>query len=83
MLPDVEASLINRDDLQPNTLVFEAISAPKETRLLREAKERGCRVVPGLKMWEGQAIHQQLRWCERDLPAELVRVAIHHTMNLR
>lgn len=83
MLPDVEASLINRDDLQPNTLVFEAISAPKETRLLREAKERGCRVVPGLKMWEGQAIHQQLRWCERDLPAELVRDAIHHTMNLR
>ncbi|KAH9329304.1 hypothetical protein KI387_001412 [Taxus chinensis] len=44
--------------LEPYSLVFDAVYTPRETRLLREAKEAGKIVVSGLEMFIRQAIGQ-------------------------
>lgn len=44
--------------LRPGLVVFDAVPMPVETRLLREARERGCRTVPGVRMQLHQAAAQ-------------------------
>ena len=39
-------------------MVFDAVPAPIETRLLREAKAMGCRTIPGVRMQLHQAASQ-------------------------
>ncbi len=49
------ASLVSKEILAPELIVMDIISHPKDTRLLREAKEQGCQIVYGDRMlfWQG------------------------------
>ena len=40
------------------SLVFDAVYTPRETRLLKEAKEAGATVVSGIEMFIRQAMNQ-------------------------
>lgn len=57
-----EETLITPQDLSKETLVFDAIAIPTETRLIRDAMFRGCEVVTGDKMWLEQARRQFSAW---------------------
>ncbi len=73
MHPDVQASLVDPAWLQQRTTVFDAVYNPRETRLLRDARAAGCRVVSGLEMFLGQAMVQFELWTGRTAPADVMR----------
>jgi 3-dehydroquinate dehydratase/shikimate dehydrogenase len=75
MYPDVDATPVPRGILKPQHIVFDAVYNPLETRLLREAREAGCTVVPGLDWFIGQAAAQFLLWTGRPAPHETMRRA--------
>jgi len=58
MPPETDQSIIPKDLLHKRLTVFDIISNPKETRLLIEARERGCAIVYGYKMLLYQAEKQ-------------------------
>lgn len=55
MVPDVDKSLVESVWLSAETIVMDIVSAPRETKLLKEAKAQGCTVVYGDRMlfWQG------------------------------
>jgi shikimate dehydrogenase len=55
---DTDAMPIPPEALHPETVVFDAVPMPIETRLLREAAARGCRTLPGVRMQLHQAARQ-------------------------
>lgn len=59
MKPLEEQSLIeDRSVFRPELVVADAVYNPRETKLLREAKENGCRIVLGgigMLLWQGEA----------------------------
>jgi shikimate dehydrogenase len=55
---DPEATLLPVAALRPGTVVFDAVTMPSETRLLREAKAKGCRTISGVRMQLHQAACQ-------------------------
>ena len=58
MWPKTNESLIPQDLLHNKLTVFDIVYHPKETKLLSEARERGCAVVYGYKMFLYQAATQ-------------------------
>ncbi len=83
MAPAVDDTLVHADWILPNAIVFDVISKPRETRLLREAKAKGCTIVSGAEMFIYQAVRQIDIWfglhsATSDRPdlAELYRSAV-------
>ena len=55
LFPDVDARIaLNTDTLTSNMVVADVIPNPPKTRLVREATEKGCRVIDGLGMLVAQ-----------------------------
>ena len=73
MHPDVDASPIAAEDLRENAVVFDTIYNPLETKLLKDAKARGCRTLDGLSMFVGQGAAQFRLWTGRDAPVDIMR----------
>jgi shikimate dehydrogenase len=65
MHPDAEATPVPAERLRPGVVVFDTVYRPLETRLLREARARGCRTVDGLGMLVHQAVEQIRLWSGR------------------
>jgi 3-dehydroquinate dehydratase / shikimate dehydrogenase len=53
---------IHSDYLLPNTFVMDITTMPMNTLLLRHAKEKGCKVIYGHKMFVEQALGQFQFW---------------------
>ena len=62
MSPKVDELSLDPARLHPDTIVFDTVYTPAETRLLREAKSHGCRIVSGLQMFRAQAAEQIRLW---------------------
>jgi shikimate dehydrogenase len=58
MWPKTNQSLIPKSLLHNRLVVFDTVYNPKETKLLSEARERGCAIVYGYKMFLYQAALQ-------------------------
>ncbi len=69
MLPATEESPVPVTCLGPETLVFDTVYNPRQTRLLRDALARGCATIAGDAMFIGQAAAQFELWHQR--PASL------------
>jgi shikimate 5-dehydrogenase len=54
-------------------VVFDTVYNPIETRLLREAKQVGCRTADGVSMFVNQAAAQFERWIGRPAPIDILR----------
>lgn len=76
MWPDTAASPMPADALTARMAVFETIYNPPQTRLLRDAAERGCAVIDGLFMFLHQARAQSRLWTGRTAPPEVFRAAV-------
>jgi shikimate dehydrogenase len=72
MAPNVEETIVPKEFLHPRLIVFDIVYNPRETRLLREAKERGCTIVYGYKMLLYQAAEQFKLFTGRPAPLELM-----------
>lgn len=58
MWPDVDATPVPAELLHSGLTVFDAVYNPRETRLLRDAAEKGCNIIYGCKMLLYQAAIQ-------------------------
>jgi 3-dehydroquinate dehydratase/shikimate dehydrogenase len=57
------------------SVVFDMVYDPLETRLLREAQQRGCVIVDGLEMLLAQAALQFEGWTGRPAPMDAMKAA--------
>jgi shikimate dehydrogenase len=73
MKPDSERSLVPRDRLRSDMVVFDAVYNPRRTRLLRDAAAARCRVIEGTEMFLGQAALQFECWTGQPAPKEIMR----------
>ncbi len=73
MHPKVDASLIPPELFCPQQVVFDIVYTPLQTKLLSDAKSRGCRIVPGVEMFLNQAVLQFERFTGVAAPVEVMR----------
>lgn len=73
MHPKEDATLIPAELFRPGQVVFDVVYNPLETRLLKEAKARGCRTVSGVEMFINQAVLQFEQFTGVDAPVEVMR----------
>jgi len=79
MHPKEDASLVPPSLFRPGQVVFDVVYTPLETRLLRDAKSRGLKVVPGVEMFVNQAVLQFERFTGAAAPVEVMRrVVMEH-----
>ncbi|MEE9294518.1 MAG: hypothetical protein V3W34_06120, partial [Phycisphaerae bacterium] len=72
MWPDADASAMPAEALRPDTVVFDTVYRPQETRLLVDAAACGCTAVGGLGMFVRQAARQFEYWTQQ--PADYARI---------
>jgi shikimate dehydrogenase len=75
MHPRSDETPVPAGRLLPGATVFDTVYRPLETRLLREARERGCRTQDGLEMLVQQAALQIRIWSGRDADPRVLRGA--------
>ena len=74
MVPDVTGTVIPDKALfHPELTVADVVYEPRETRLLREAREAGCPTFNGMYMLLHQGVKAFHIWTGLDMPVELVR----------
>ncbi|MBN2202262.1 shikimate dehydrogenase [bacterium] len=77
MWPAVDAlPLPDSGWLSPSGRVFDMVPNPVETRLIREARKRGCRTVPGIVMLVAQALAADTAWLRRPMPDGLLETCL-------
>lgn len=77
LYPDVDAQLaINMESLSADMVVADVIPNPPRTHLVREATERGCRVIDGLGMLVNQGVIGVKYWTGIDVDAKVMRQAL-------
>jgi shikimate 5-dehydrogenase len=75
MQPDVQTTPVAAEQLRAGALIFDTVYRPLETRLLREARTRGCETVDGLHMLVHQAVEQIRLWSGSTPSAKTLRQA--------
>jgi shikimate dehydrogenase len=76
-LGDAEAKLdLDVNSLHEGTVVADLIVNPPQTRLLRDAAQRGCTSLHGLDVLVNQAVAAFQRWTGVDPDAEVMREAV-------
>ena len=70
-----DASPVVASTLRPNTVVFDAVYEPADTRLLRDARARGARTVGGKWMLVEQALEQIRIWTGETPPQQVLAEA--------
>ena len=76
MSPKVDASPVPAGVLRKGMLVFDAVYNPLDTKLLREARERGCLCVSGIEMFVLQAAEQFRLFTGEAAPVNVMRDAV-------
>ncbi len=76
MWPNVDETPLPAKALRPGLVVLDTVYHPAETRLAREAAERGGRVVSGVEMFLGQAAAQFELWHRGSAPLDAMRAAL-------
>lgn len=73
MHPKVNETPVPKELLRQDLIVMDIVYNPRETRLLREAREIGAQTVPGLEMFLNQAVLQFEKWTGQPAPVEVMR----------
>lgn len=77
LYPDVDARLaLDVDTLTAGMVVADVIPNPPQTRLVREARERGCKVIDGLGMLVNQGVIGIKYWTGIDPDPKVMRAAL-------
>lgn len=82
LFPDVDARVpLDVSTLTPDMVVADVIPNPPETRLLREARSRGCTVLDGLGMLVNQGVIGFKAWTGIDPDPAVMRKALEDVFN--
>lgn len=74
MAPKTDATIISDTTMfRPDLFVFDVIYNPQETRLLREAKEAGCKTGNGMYMLLYQGAASFELWTGQGMPVEIIK----------
>lgn len=73
MHPNVDETPYERACMRQGMIVFDTVYNPEQTLLVKEARERGCRVVTGVDMFVRQAAMQSRHFTGREPPVPLMR----------
>ncbi len=78
MHPNVEESPLGSQPapFSPETLVFDAVYNPMETRFLRQARTAGAKTISGVEMFVRQAAGQFELWTGMAAPVEVMREVV-------
>ena len=77
MHPATEAlPVVPLEAFHPNLLVYDLVYNPVETRLLQEARRRGCRTLTGVKMLVYQGAAAFERWTGIWPPTDVMEAAV-------
>jgi shikimate dehydrogenase len=76
MHPKVDASLVPPALFHPGQVIFDIVYTPLETKLLREARAHGARVIPGVEMFVNQAALQFRHFTGLDAPVDVMRQVV-------
>lgn len=76
MSPESEQSLVPKELLRKGLVVFDVVYNPLMTRLLRDAKEAGCRVITGETMLVNQGARAFEMWTGKKPNTAIMRDAV-------
>jgi len=83
MAPEASVSPVPAEILPGVDVVMDLVYRPRETRLLREAREAGCRVVDGLSMLLHQGVAQFELWTGREPPLKTMSGALEEALKVK
>ncbi|MDD3066380.1 MAG: shikimate dehydrogenase [Candidatus Gracilibacteria bacterium] len=61
-------------------LVFDLVYNPRETKLLRQAREAGCKTLSGIEMLLYQGVKQFEIWSGKEAPIEVMEAALEKAL---
>lgn len=73
MAPDTDKSPLPKKYITKSQIIFDAIYSPYETRLLKDAKEKGAKIIHGTEMLLHQGTAQFELYTGRKAPVEVMR----------
>ncbi len=76
MLPDIDESPLDKSLLDGGLTVCDIVYNPMETKLLKDAKEKGCKVVAGLPMLVYQGAEAFEIWTDMKAPVDIMFKAV-------
>jgi shikimate dehydrogenase len=76
MHPKENASLVPPSLFQPHQAVFDIVYNPLETKLLKDAKEKGLKTVSGVDMFIHQAVLQFEKFTNKKAPVHIMRQVV-------
>jgi 3-dehydroquinate dehydratase/shikimate dehydrogenase len=79
MYPDTDESPVPAGFLT-GQWVYDLVYNPAQTRLLKEAAQRGCGTIAGSEMFLGQAWKQQCLWCGAPPPENVMESALKEAL---
>jgi shikimate dehydrogenase len=83
MTPNVDATPLAKSFLKNVSAVMDIVYSPMETRLLREAKQVGCKTVNGINMLLFQGAAQFEMWTGRKAPLDVMREKLFSQLDLK
>jgi 3-dehydroquinate dehydratase/shikimate dehydrogenase len=83
MHPKIDESPLGNQQLKftPETLVFDTIYNPLQTKLMKQASDAGAKTVGGIEMFVRQAAAQFQIWTGKKPPADSMRRTIEQRLN--
>jgi shikimate dehydrogenase len=76
MSPQADTTSVPASLLHAGLSVMDIVYNPLETRLLKDAKQAGCRTIPGLEMFLNQAVAQFELWTDQPAPVDVMRTVL-------
>lgn len=72
MFPDIDESPLDKNLLNSNLTVCDIVYNPTKTKLLKDATENGCNIVPGLPMFVYQGAKAFEVWTNMEAPVDIM-----------
>ncbi|MFX0102806.1 MAG: shikimate dehydrogenase [Candidatus Hodarchaeota archaeon] len=83
MYPKVDASLVQDDWLKEGCCVFDLVYNPLETKLLKQAKAKNCKIVHGLDMLVNQGALAFEWWTGAKPPRDVMKVSAIKSLDIK
>lgn len=80
LYPQVDESPVEASVLVNYPVVADVIYNPLMTRLLRDAKVKGCKIISGLEMFVHQGAGQLKLWTGKEAPLALMRKTVRERL---
>ncbi len=74
MFPNVDKSAINEDDIPKGKIVMDIVYNPIETKFLKFAKKRNCKVIDGVDMLVEQGAEALKIWLDMEPEEDLINI---------